>query len=225
MPKRSTAQPRMFSRHWAASALLLLTACAGGGVAALFAADGAARVAYASLGLSALSLLVAAVRSMVVPRRRRDLRTAPDGTVVIVSPALIVWPVVLFCLLLYAAAVGLAVLLVFDFESVEAPGAAVTAVIGAVMGAPDMARLVTGRLHRWRLTLGPSSFTYRGYRTNETVPWAKVHGAFLQRGKDAGVVIDRKGTGPDRVIPLLAFDVPAEQIVEEIQNRVASRRN
>jgi hypothetical protein len=216
--------PRLFSRGWVAAVVLPLSCGVGAGVMALFLADGVARLTYAGIGLSAAALLVAVVRSMVLPRRRRELSTDADGTVVIESPALIVWPVVVSCLVLYAAALGLALLLVLGSDDLESPGAAVVGAIGAVMGAPDMFRLVTGRLQRWRLILGPDGFTYRGYRTVETVPWSKVHGASIQRGKDAGVLIDRKGTGPDRLIPILAFDVPAEQVLEEVEARAGSRR-
>lgn len=214
---------RLFTRRWV-PVILLLLAAAGGGAIALFTAEGLARLTYTGIGASALALLVAVVRSAVLPRRRRELPTSADGTVVFVSPALIVWPIVLSCLVAYAVAVGLALLLVLDFDELESPGAAVVAAIGAVMATPLMVRLVSGRLHRWRLVLSPDGFTYRGYRTDETVAWSKVHGASIQRGKDAGVLIDRKGTGPDRLIPIVAFDVPAEQILEEVEVRIGSRR-
>jgi hypothetical protein len=164
------------------------------------------------------------VRSLLVPRRRKNLLPDEAGTVVIQSPALIVWPVVLACVLLYLCAVAFAVLLMIDPGNVESPGAAVVGAIGVVLGAPDMFRLMTGRLHRWRLDLMPDAFTYRGYRTAETVPWSKVHGASVQRGKDAGVLIDRKGSGPDLLVPIAAFDVQADQLVEEIDLWIRRRR-
>jgi hypothetical protein len=214
--------PRLFSRWWVAGVLLLLFLCIGVGVVAVVAADGLAQVTYSGIGLSGLVLLVAAVRSIVLPRHRGEVRSTPDGTTVFESPALIVWPVVLAGVLMYSAAVGLGLLLVFDRDEVESPAGAAAAVIGAVMGTPLIVRLLTGRLRRWRLLLGSDGFTYRGYRTDETVPWSKVHGARIQRGKDASVVIDRKGTGPDRLIPLLPFDVVPEQVVEQIEARLRS---
>lgn len=223
-PGRTPVTTRLIPRWWIASTIVLLLACLGVGVIALLAADGLARVVYMGIGVAALLLLVAAVRSFLLPRRRRVLPIDADGATVIESPALIVWPVVLSWLVLFVSAVGLPVLLVVDPDAVEAPGAAVATGIGAVMAVPDTFRLLTGRLHRWRLTLGPDGYTYRGYRTDETVPWSKVHGASIRRGKDAGVVIDRKGTGPDLVVPITAFDVPAEQIVEEVQARIGARR-
>ncbi len=112
-----------------------------------------------------------------------------------------------------------------DFDSLESPGFALITVVGALASLPDLVRLLTGRLHRWRLELGPESVTYRGYRTDATWPWSKVHGARIQARGPAGVLIDVKGAGQDPVVPITAFAVPAEQLVDEIQRaKAASRR-
>ncbi len=57
------------------------------------------------------------------------------------------------------------------------PGFALVTVAGAVGSLPDLVRLVTGRLHRWRVVIDGGSITYRDYRTDETWPVSKVHGA------------------------------------------------
>lgn len=217
-------EPRLFPRWWVTTVVLVLLVTIGSGAIGFFAADGLLRIALTGLGLGTLVLLVAVAWSLLVPRRRKELEPDAAGTVVVHSPPLIVWPAVLACVLIYLCAVSLALMLVVDPADIESPGAAVVAAIGVVLGAPDMFRLVTGRLHRWRLVLTPEGLTYRGYRTDETVPWSKVHGASVQRGKDAGVLIDRKGSGRDLVVPMTAFDVPAEQIVEEIELRTDRRR-
>ena len=65
----------------------------------------------------------------------------------------------------------------------------------------------------------------RGFRTDVSWPWSEVHGARIQERGPAGVAIDVKGSGVDPVVPITAFDVPAEQLVEEIARaRAAARR-
>ncbi len=92
-------------------------------------------------------------------------------------------------------------------------------------------RLVTGRLHRWRVVIDGESITYRGYRTDETWPLSKVHGAGVNpprpvrrpgtRTDDdrrlAGVVIDLRGAGADPVIPMVAFRASPETMIAEIE--------
>ena len=53
-----------------------------------------------------------------------------------------------------------------DFDEIEAPGATLLTVVGALGMLPDLVRLLTGRLHRWRLEIGPETVRYRGYRTD-----------------------------------------------------------
>jgi hypothetical protein len=47
-----------------------------------------------------------------------------------------------------------------DLLALEAPGASLVMVVGAVGSLPDLLRLLTGRLHRWRLELGPDALIY-----------------------------------------------------------------
>ncbi|GAB2874460.1 hypothetical protein GCM10027026_26430 [Myroides odoratimimus subsp. xuanwuensis] len=187
-------------------------------------ADGPMGWSISLLAVATGLTLIAAARSLVGPVRRQDLRPRHDGTVVIESPALIAWALVGA----WAALLGVAGLWVWvavtDFDAIESPGFTLVTVVGALASLPDLVRLLTGRLHRWRLTLGPEALTYRGYHTDETIAWTKIHGAGIQERGPAGVLVDRKGTGADLVIPITAFTVPPEQIIEEIQQRVGVRR-
>lgn len=215
---------RLIPRWYAATVVGFLLVMLAVMAPAALTADEVGRWPVLLVAAAVLMILVAAVRSLVLPRRRRRLEADTTGTLVLEAPGTLVWPLVIAWLLVLAAALGFAVLLVADADQVEAPGAGVAAVLGAVASLPDLVRLLGGRLHRWRLTLGPDGFTYRGYRTDVTAPWSKVHGASIQQRGPAGVVIDRKGTGPDVVVPITAFDVPAEQIVAEIDQKLADRR-
>ena len=115
--------------------------------------------------------------------------------------------------------------LLHDPGSLESPGYSLMTVVGAVASLPDFARLLTGRLHRWTLVLGPDGLTYRGYRTDVSVPWKDVRGATIQQRGPAGVRIDLRGArAKDPVVPITAFDVPAEQLVDEIVRARKSRR-
>lgn len=169
-------------------------------------------------------LLVAATSSLARPRRPREPVVGPDGSRVFLAPAATVWSLVGAWIALLAVATLWVVIGVTDFDAIESPGFALITVLGALASLPDLARLLTGRLHRWRLELGPESISYRGYRTAETWPWSKVHGARIHPRGPAGVAIDVKGAGEDPVVPITAFDVPAEQLVEEIQRAKAAAR-
>lgn len=115
-----------------------------------------------------------------------------------------------------------AYVMVTDFSAIESPGFTLVTIAASVGLLPDLARLLTGRLHRWRLELGPDALTYRGYRTDLTVPWSKVGRATVQTKAPVGVLINVRGTSKDPVVPILAFSVPAEQLIEEIQRAKAA---
>ena len=51
-----------------------------------------------------------------------------------------------------------------------------------------------------------------------------MHGARIHPRGPAGVAIDVKGAGKDPVVPITAFAVPAEQLIEEIQRAKAAAR-
>ena len=105
-------------------------------------------------------------------------------------------------------------------------GFSVVVVLGSIGLLPDFARLLTGRLHRWTLILGPDELTYRGYRTNVSYLWKEISGAKIQQRGPAGVRIDLRGAQrKDPVVPITAFTVPAEQFIDEIvEARKAARR-
>ena len=170
-------------------------------------------------------LLVAAISSLARPRRHGEPVVGAHGSRVFVAPAATVWPLVGAWLALMVVAGLWVVIGVADIDDIESPGFALVTVLGALASLPDLARLLTGRLHRWRLELGPESLSYRGYRTAETWPWSKVHGARIHARGPAGVAIDVKGAGEDPVIPITAFAVPAEQLIEEIQRAKAAARH
>ena len=205
------------------SALLTLFTVAFLGLA--LSVDGV--LGWSAWGLLAFAglLLCSAVSALARPRRRAEPIIEADGTRVFLAPGATTWPLVVAWFALLVVAAIWAYVAVTDFSALESPGFSLVAIAGAVASLPDLARLLTGRLHRWRLELGPEALTYRGYRTDVTWPWSKVHGARIQARGPAGVVIDVKGAGKDPVVPITAFAVPAEQLVEEIERaRAVARR-
>lgn len=165
--------------------------------------------------------LMAALASLARRRPRRPLTPDPDGEVVITSPLpvtvglLVAWGALLVVAILTARAA------VTDFGAIEAPGASLVMVVGAVGMLPDLARLVTGRLHRWTVRLTADGLGYRGYRTSVFVPWREVRKVAIQRRGPAGVRVETR-QGPV-VLPAAAFTVPADQLVQEIRARAARR--
>ncbi|MRJ76794.1 hypothetical protein GEV29_09620 [Aeromicrobium sp. SMF47] len=225
-----TTGQRLISRRWVAGVVVLILVGLASFAAMAVALDGAGRVVGVA-GLVFLGLhLIAALRAFVLPRRRRELPVDEAGRTIIEAPGSLVWPLVAAWAAVPILAAAFVVQAIVDVDSIESPGAAFAVVIATVFGLPDWFRLVTGRLHRWRVVLGPEDLSYRGYRTAIEVPWSRVRGASIQVGgrtrgetkqrQTAGVLINLKGTRPDPVIPAAAFDVPAEQIVEEIQKRL-----
>ena len=178
-------------------------------------ADGV--MAWSAWGLVAMTgcLLVAAWSALARPRRPREPQVTAQGVRVFVAPAATTWPLLgAWAAVLVTAAVW-GYVAVTDLDALQSPGFVLVTIVGALASLPDLVRLLTGRLHRWRLEIGPETLSYRGYHTSETWPWSKVHGARVQ-ARPAGVVIDLKGAGPDPVVPITAFAVPADQLVAEI---------
>jgi hypothetical protein len=187
-----------------------------GGVTVAFGEGIADTSMYGAATFSGL-MLVASLSSLVRPRRRREPEVTGDGTRTFRAPALTVWPLVgAFVAIMGTAAVWGWVMLT-DFGALESPGFSLVVVIGSIGLLPDFLRLLTGRLHRWTLVLGPEELMYRGYRTNVSFPWKEVRGAVIQERGPAGVRIDLRGAQrKDPVVPITAFTVPAEQLIEEI---------
>lgn len=231
-----TAPVRLVPRWFSVLVIGFLALFALGMLVLALVDDGVMR--WSAWGLSAAAglLLCSAVSALVVPRHGRPVR-GDDGTVTFLSPALTVWPLVgAWAAVLWVAATW-AYVAVTDFGELESPGFALVTIVGAVGSLPDLARLVTGRLHRWRVVIGPDSITYRGYRTDRTWPLSKIHGARFNpprslrrdaRSDDerqlAGVVIDLKGAGVDPVIPMAAFRAAPQTMIEEIDRAKAAAR-
>ncbi|MFC5730727.1 MULTISPECIES: hypothetical protein [Nocardioides] len=186
------------------------------GLVMALVADGALAWSGAAVLVAFASLLVAAIPALVRPRRRREPEVAADGTRVFRAPVPVVAGLLVAWSMLLGVAALWAYLAVTDFDALESPGFALVTIVGALASLPDLVRLVTGRLHRWTLELGPSSVSYRGYRTDVTVPCRDLRGAAIQRRNPAGVRIDLRAAAEDIVVPITAFDVPAEQLVEEV---------
>ncbi len=184
--------------------------------------DGIQGLAAWGLVVATGLLLVAALSSLARPRRPREPSVGTDGSRVFLAPAATVWSLVGAWLALLIVAASWVVIGATDLDDIESPGLALVAVIGALASLPDLSRLLTGRLHRWRLELGPESISYRGYRAAETWPWSSVRGARIHARRPAGVAIELKGAGEDPVVPITAFSVPAEQLIEEIQRAKAA---
>ena len=176
-------------------------------------------------GLATVSglVLVSALSALVRPRRRREPKVLADGTRVFRAPALTTWPLVAAWVVVLGVAAVWGWVLVTDIAELESPGFSLVMVVGALGSLPDFVRLVTGRLHRWTLTLGPDALTYRGYRTDVTLSWRDVRGAHIHERGPAGVRIDIRGAqANDPIVPIAAFNVPAEQLIDEVAQ---ARRN
>lgn len=207
---------RLIPRWWTALVLLLVLLGVAVGLVMALVADGA--LAWSGVGLlvAFAGLLVAAVSAFARPRRRREPEVAADGTrtfrapLLTVAGLLVAWAALLVVALLWAW------LAVTDFGTLESPGFALLAIGGALASVPDLVRLLTGRLHRWTLVLAPTSVTYRGYHTAVSVPTRDVKGAVVQQRNPAGVRIDLRAGQDAVVVPITAFDVPADQLVEEV---------
>ena len=213
--------PRWFAPVTVAFLVVLTLVLA---VTGALADDGVMSRSVLGLALMCGCLLVATCSAFVRRRRRRDPVVTVDGARVFVSPAATVWPLVGAVVSLYAVVAMWAFVAVTDFSELESPGFSLVTIVGAIALLPDLVRLLTGRLHRWRLVLGPDSLTYRGYRTDLTVPWSKVGRATIQAKAPAGVLINVRGEWKDPVVPIAAFAVPAEQLVEEIARAKAAAR-
>lgn len=216
------------------SVLSMMLLVAGAGLAT--ATSGVDRWIAAGLAVVGLCAVVFLAHGFL-PRRPRPLLAGSDGTISIAAPALQVAAALTAWLMMWVLAGLIAfVLATRGMNAVESPGAAV-AIVGATLASiPDAVRLLTGRLHRWRLSWGPDGVSYRGFRTSLELPPGKLKGARLQatrlfrydavptpmRPRDGGprgfgVVLDRSGNAPDILVPQVFFREPAEQLVDEIK--------
>lgn len=224
--RRQAAPERPLVPRWYVAvvlAVLVVSTAATTGFA--LARDGAIGWSLRFAALAAGLLLVAACSALARPRRRRPMMTTAAGVGVHRVPAATVWPLLVAWFAALALAASWVYLAVTDYSALEGHGWVLVTVVGALGSAPDLVRLLTGRLHRWQLEIGPESLTYRGYRTDETWPWSRIHGARIQQRGPAGVLIDIRGAGKDVVVPITAFTVPPEQLVEDIERGKAAARS
>lgn len=209
---------RLIPRWYAVGVLLFFSTLCLGAVALGLLASGPMVPFVWALAVARGAVVVAAVPALVLPKRRRELPVRPDGTRVLEGPVVVVVAVLVAWAALMVGAVLLGYVAVTDLDAIEAPGAALVTVVGAVGLLPDVGRLLTGRLHRWRLEIGPETVRYRGYRTDVTYRRRDVTGGIVHLRHPAGVEIDlRGGAVKGAVVPVAAFDVPAEQVLEELR--------
>ena len=220
----TSARTRLIPRWFAPVTVTFLVVLTLAFAVSAAVTDGVMSRSIGGLAVMCGLLLVATCSAFVRPRRPRDPDVTPDGHRVFTSPAATVWPLVGAALALYVVVGMWVYVAATDFSALESPGFSLVAIAGGVALLPDLVRLVTGRLHRWRLELGPDALTYRGYRTDLTVPWSKVGRATLHAQPPAGVLVNVRGQSRDPVIPIAAFGVPAEQLIDEIERAKASRR-
>lgn len=160
--------------------------------------------------------LVAACAALLRRRHRVMLEPGRDGDLVIRSP----WLISAGLLVSWAAVLANCATWVWNALTGgdgEGIGVSLLVLIGAVASLPDLVRLLTGRLYRWRITMSGQGVAYRGYRTSVLIPWNEVRRVRIQQKGPAGVRVE--GRHGSFVAPAVAFTVPAEQIVEEIRGR------
>ena len=219
-----TPPVRLIPRWYA----VLVVTLAGLGAGTFFGLSlstvGAARCSAGVGGVAFALLLVSALSALVRPRRPREPTLTTAGTRVFRAPSLTVLPLLGAWLALLLLSVYWAFIALTDFTSLESPGFVLLTIGASLASVPDLVRLLTGRLHWWHLEIGEAAIVYRGYRTDVSWPWAKVHGARIQARGPAGIVVDVKGTGADPVVPFAAFAVPAEQLHAEISRQKSTSR-
>jgi hypothetical protein len=211
---------RLIPRWYTATVVAFLSVLTLGAVGLGLFSSGPMVPSAWSFALATGAGLVAAISALARPRRRREPQVLPDGTRVLVGPLLTVVALLVAWAAVTVTAGLWAYVALTDFDAIEAPGATLLTVVGAVGMLPDLVRLLTGRLHRWRLEIGPETVRYRGYRTDVTYRRRDVRGGLVHPRHPAGVEIDlRGGASKGAVIPATAFDVPAEQVIEELRRR------
>lgn len=215
---------RMVSRTYAVTVLIFFALLTGVAVVAALVEDGAVGLAWGLIAGSGAMLLVVLVLGLAWPRSTAPLVPDADGRVEVAAPAVLVGAVLGSWLLAIAAAATWVYLAVTDFSRVSEAGPLAVFVLGAAGSLPTLFRLLTGRLHRWRLTLDQGGITYQGWRHEVAEPWSAVRGVTLSYGRNAGVVVDLKASRPDVVLPFPAFLVDPQVLAAEITARMRSGR-
>ena len=167
--------------------------------------------------LSALLLEAALLRMTLVARRPEPLEPRADGSVVAEAPVLLV------VLLVGTWVSAVLVLLGWVAALLTGPLSARTVVLalGLLIGLGslgDLARLLTGRLHRWRVVADGSGVRYRGYRTDRSLRWGEVS-AVRSSADPPGVAVEPRDGSPAVLLPALAFDVTPDALAMSLERR------
>lgn len=214
--------PRLIPRWYVVLVFVLLGAAFVSAVMISVFADGADRMRAVVSAVPVGLVLVAVSTALLGHRRAVDVTADADGVTRVDSPFILGGSLVAAwaAFIVWVGVFGYA--LVTDTGSLTSPGFLGVGVLAGLGMVPDLWRLLTGRLHRWRLVLTPTEVTYRGYRTDVTVPWSRIHGARIQARKPTGVRIDVKGKADDIVVPYVAFRMPIDQMVELVEQYKAA---
>lgn len=145
--------------------------------------------------LSVALIVVTLVVSLLGPRRDLPPRDA-SGAVVVRAPVVMVGSLIGAWLVLLAAAAVWVFLMLTDFSRVDPAGPVVVVVLGSLGSLPYLARLLTGRLHRWEVRMTADALTYQGWRHSVCEPWSAVRGASVNQGRGPGVAVDLQGLPP-----------------------------
>ncbi len=209
---------RLFAiRHLAIMHVLCLFLVAVFSVMAILE-TGAVRFAAWGVALAALLLWGAVLSATVLPRRHEPVEPGPDTSVVVVSPPAIALLLVAAWVVMLVAVAGWVVVAVTDFSSIESPGFTLVMVLAALGSLPDLARLLTGRLHRWRVVADDAGIRYRGYHTDRALAWNEI-ASIRSQHRPPGVSVEVKDGSQALLVPALPFDVHPEAIAESLNAR------
>ena len=177
------------------------------------------RLSFEGFLLSALLLWAALLRMTLVRRRPREpLEPRADGSFVVEAPVLLV------VLLVGAWVSTLAVFLFWIYALLTGPlsaGSVFAVLVYGLVGLgslPDFVRMLTGRLHRWRVVADDIGVRYRGYRTDRAFTWGQVS-AVRSSADPPGVAVEPRDGSPAVLLPALAFDVTPDALAASLERR------
>lgn len=143
---------RLVSRWYVAAALSLVGICAATGLALAIGYDGVLALAWAGAAAAAL-MEIAIVVALVVPRRTALPPADPSGSIVLRAPGVLVGSLLGSWIAVFVSAAFWVWVALTDFSQIDAAGPLLIMVLAVVGSLPELGRLLTGRLHRWQLTL------------------------------------------------------------------------
>ena len=178
--------------------------------------DEPSRLGASGIAVAALLVWLAAVRTTLLPRHP-VAAVDPGAPLVVDTPRSVPALLVAGWLLMVVSTVVWCVAAALDLGSVDSPGFALVMGLAALGSIPDLVRLATGRLHRWRVVADDEGIHYRGWRTDARVPWSDVRRVRWQE-RPAGVVVEQRGETQLR-IPITSFDEDPLQLAEALDQR------